>query len=247
MLAPQRGRRRARRGARGVPLERDLEWHVEHDRDGRTPMASRHGEQLGACPVLDVRGVDDGEPPAAQPHGEDPMEQVEGVVGGALGRRVVGDQRAQRRRTRGPGSGGSDAGEGRLAAAPRSRPGRPARRRGSEARRKRTDRRGRRRSVMRPCECGAARSALGVAVRAHLRVGDRRLRLTDRARQGAAADRQAGLTHEMDLAEVAIRQAPRHIATLACGGRGHEGGLRVRTIFCQKSALFTNRPVDLAA
>jgi len=94
---------------------------------------------------------------------------------------------------------------------------------------------------------GPEASALGVAVRAHLRVGDRGLRLTDRAGEGSATDRQAGLTHEMDLAEVAIRQAPRHIATLACGGRGHEGGLRMRIDILPETGRFHNRPGDLAA
>ena len=84
---------------------------------------------------------------------------------------------------------------------------------------------------------GGEASALGVAVRAHLRIGDRGLRLTDRAREGSATDRRAWLADEMDLAEVAIRQAPRHIATLACGGRGHRAGLRLRITFCQKRAF----------
>lgn len=81
------------------------------------------------------------------------------------------------------------------------------------------------------------RSALGVAVRAHLRVGDRGLGLADGPRKGSSADRQAGLTDEVDLAEVTIRQAPRDIATLAGRGGGHEDGLR-----CADSHVARNRP-----
>ena len=71
-------------------------------------------------------------------------------------------------------------------------------------------------------------SALGVAVRAHLGIGDRRLRLAGRSRERSATYREAGLANEMDLAEVSVRQAPGHVLSLASGGRGHRAELRLR-------------------
>src|SRR5687767_4469148 len=91
------------------------------------------------------------------------------------------------------------------------------------------------------------RSALGVAVRAHLRLGNRGLRRADGAGKGAAADRGAGLTDQVDLAEVAIRQAPRHITTLLGGGRGHRAELRLRKAILPEIALFHKPDADLAA
>ena len=44
-------------------------------------------EQLGARPFLDVRGVDDRQPSAPEAHLEQPMEEIERVVGRSLGRR----------------------------------------------------------------------------------------------------------------------------------------------------------------
>lgn len=86
-----------------------------------------------------------------------------------------------------------------------------------------------------------------VAVRAHLRLGDRRLRLTDGARERAAADGRARLTDEMDLAEVAIGQTPGDIATLTSGGRGQRRKLRLRVLILPDFALFHKPPPDLAA
>src|SRR5688500_499912 len=91
------------------------------------------------------------------------------------------------------------------------------------------------------------RSALGVAVRAHLRLGNRGLRRADGAWKGAAADRGAGLTDQMDLAEVTIRQPPRHITTLLGGGRGHRAELRLRKAILPEIALFREADADLAA
>ena len=90
-------------------------------------------------------------------------------------------------------------------------------------------------------------SALAVAVRAHLRVGDRGLRLTGGARQGASADGQAGLADKMDLAEVAIWQPPRHITTLTRGGRRHRARLRVRSSIVPEIALIHKSAPNLAA
>ena len=231
MLPPERSRRRSRGSTRGVALEGNLERHIQHDRDGRPTMAPRHAEQLRARPVLDIGGVDHGEPAAAQAHGQDAVEQVEGVVGGALG---AGDRRRSSRAWR-PRRGSRSRRNGVVRRCscrwPQPRPGGPAHRRGSEARRKRTGRRGHRRPVRWSWSAdleSASSSALGVAVRAHLRVGDRGLRLTGRTRKGASADGQAGLANEMDLAEMAIWQPPRHITTLARGGRRHRARLRVR-------------------
>ena len=209
----------------GVPLEGDGERHVQHDRDRGAPMPLRGAEQLGPCPLLDVRGVDDGQAPAPKAHVEDPMEEVEGVVGRALGggSSAISARNASEERT----SVGREvrAGEGRLAA--RGDADQEDERIG-----RKDDRRRNGPTAVRVggrWGCHGARvspclSALGVAVRAHLRVGNRRLRLADRARQSASADRGAGLTDEVDLAEVAIRQAPRHITALASGGRGHRAG-----------------------
>ena len=76
----------------------------------------RDPEQLGARPVLDVRGVDDGQPAAPQAHLEQPMQEVEGVVGRALGGRIVGDQRAERVRREHLGRREVPVGERALAA-----------------------------------------------------------------------------------------------------------------------------------
>ena len=78
-------------------------------------MAPRRGEQLGACPFLDVRGVHDRQPPAPQPHGEDAVEEVERVIGRALRGRVVGDDRSQRVRREDLGRREVPVGEGALA------------------------------------------------------------------------------------------------------------------------------------
>lgn len=86
-----------------------------------------------------------------------------------------------------------------------------------------------------------------VAVRAHLRLGDRGLGLTDGARKRAAADGRARLTDEVDLAEVAIGEAPRDIATLTSGGRGQRRKLRLRVLILPDFALFHKPPPDLAA
>src|SRR5688500_1938393 len=92
-----------------------------------------------------------------------------------------------------------------------------------------------------------AELALRVAVRAHLRIGDRRLGLADGARQRAAADRGAGITDEMHLAEVAIRKAPRHITALTSWGRGHRAGLRLRSPIVPEFRPFHKSGSDLAA
>ena len=90
-------------------------------------------------------------------------------------------------------------------------------------------------------------SALGVAVRAHLRLGDRRLRLAGGARECAAADREARLADEMDLAEVAVREAPRHVSALTSGGRGHRAELRLRKPILPDFRPFHKSPTNLAA
>src|SRR5688500_14729786 len=90
-------------------------------------------------------------------------------------------------------------------------------------------------------------SALCVAVRAHLRLGDRRLRLADGAGQCASADGRARLADEMNLREMAIGQPPGHITTLASGGRGHRAGLRLRKSILPEIASFHKSPSDLAA
>lgn len=94
-----------------------------------------------------------------------------------------------------------------------------------------------RRSAGVPFESG---SALSVAVRAHLRVGDRRLGLPGRTRERAATDSQARLPDEMDLAEMAIWQPPRDIAALASGCRGQGRGLRLREVIVPEIAVFHN-------
>ena len=184
-------------------------------------MPLRDLDQLGPRPVLDVRGVDDGQAAATKAHLEQPMQEVERVIGRALGRGIVRDQ--------GPECvGREDLGRREVPARQtsssrwrRCRSAGRAHRPGGRSPEKRTDRRAM------SAVGGVAMervSALRVAVRAHLRVGNRGLRLADRARQSASADRGAGLTDEVDLAEVAIRQAPRHITALANGGRGHRAG-----------------------
>jgi hypothetical protein len=51
----------------------------------------------------------------------------------------------------------------------------------------------------------------------------------------------------VDLAEVAIRQAPGHVATLTSGGRGHRAGLRLRSLILPEIAPFHKPGTDLAA
>ena len=79
-------------------------------------MTAGHGEQPGTSPILDVGRIHDGEPATPQPHGQDAMEQVEGILGRGLGVRVVGDDGAQR--VRGEHLGGKKVSscEGGLAA-----------------------------------------------------------------------------------------------------------------------------------
>ena len=110
-----RGRRPRGRAPR-VSLERDLEGHVQDDRDGGAPVALRGLEQLGTRPFLDVRGVDDGQPSAPEAHLEQPMEEVERVIGRALGRGVIGDQRTERVRRENLGRCEVLGGERRLSA-----------------------------------------------------------------------------------------------------------------------------------
>ena len=85
--------RRSWRGPPQVPLHRDLEGHVENHRHRRSAMPPSDLEQLAPRPALDVRGVDHGSASAAEPHGEQLVQQVERVVGGGLGVRVIGDHR----------------------------------------------------------------------------------------------------------------------------------------------------------
>ena len=107
---------RTRFGPSQVSPEGDLERQVEDDGDRRTTVSSRHAEQLGTRPRLDVGRVDHGEAATSQAHGEDAMEQVERVVGGGLRVRIVGDHGAQRIGREDLGGGEVAAGEGRLAA-----------------------------------------------------------------------------------------------------------------------------------
>ena len=243
--------RRMRRGGgrgearRGIPLQRHRQRHVEDDRDGRPAMLARDGEELGARPVLDVRGVDHGQPAAAQPHREDAVEEVEGVVGGALRARARRRSSRAARRRRGPRSARSGR-RRRCSCRWRRSPISRTSASGGRTMAPETDRPPRS-SAVGGRRHGVKGSALGVAVRAHLRVGDRGLRLTGGARKGAAADRGAGLADEMDLAEVTIRQAPRHIATLTSGGRGHRAGLRLRKPILPEIAPFHKPAPDLAA
>jgi hypothetical protein len=95
MLAAEGGGGRARGRALEVPSQHLGEWQIQDDRHGRPTVASGDGDQLAARQGLDVRGVDHRQAPAAEPHDQDPVQQVEGVVGGRLGSRVIGDQGAQ--------------------------------------------------------------------------------------------------------------------------------------------------------
>ena len=90
-------------------------------------------------------------------------------------------------------------------------------------------------------------SAPCVAVRAHLRLRDRRLRLARGSRQGAPADGRAGLADEMHLAEVAIRQPPRHITSLLSGGRGHRADSVCGRPIVPEIGPLHKSPPDLAA
>ena len=96
VLAPERRRWRPGRGTKRVPLQRNRQRHVEHDCHSRSPVTPRDAEQLTPRPLLDVRGVHHGQTAAPQAHLHEPMQEVEGVIGRALRRRIVGDQRAKR-------------------------------------------------------------------------------------------------------------------------------------------------------
>ncbi len=78
-----------------IALQGSVQGQVEDEGHRRPAMAPSHGEQLLACPSLDVRGVHHGEATASQAHGTDSVQQVEGVIGGSLRRCIVGDQRAE--------------------------------------------------------------------------------------------------------------------------------------------------------
>lgn len=102
---------------------------------------------------------------------------------------------------------------------------------------------GREMEAGRPPGSAAVGGVASVAVRAHLRIGDRRLRLSGGTRKSATTHGEPGFADEMDLAEVAIRQAPGHVLALSIWGRGHRAELR----FCgcrlsQRWPVFTNRP-----
>ena len=94
VLAANGGRRWPGSRAAGVAFQGDIEREVQDDRHRWTPMPARHGEQPCSGPILDVGRIHDGEPATPQPHGQDAMEQVEGILGRGLGVRVVGDEGA---------------------------------------------------------------------------------------------------------------------------------------------------------
>ena len=243
VLAPERRRWRPWCRTKRVALQRNGQRHIEHDRHRGSSVTPRETEQLAPHPLLDVRGVHHGQPAAPEAHLHEPMQKVEGVIGCALRRRVVGDQGAKR-------VGGEDFGRREVARSERRLPAGGDADQHDQGIGREVDRRENRPTAVRVggrWSCHRGRSALGVAVRAHLRLGNRRLRLSDRARQSASADRGAGLTDEVDLAEVAIRQAPRHITALTSRGRGHRAGTPVRVPILPDFALFHKPVLDLAA
>lgn len=242
VLTPDGRRGRTGRRPRGITLEGDGQRQIQDDRHGRPEMLSRDGHQLGSAPVLDVGGIDHRQAAAAQSHGENAMKQIKGVVGGRLGRRVIGDQGSELIRREDLSRGEVGSGEGAFAA-----------RGDSDQEDQRVGRQNDGGKSRPTAEVGGrwcgheSGSALGVAVGAHLRVGNRGLRLTGGARKGAAADGRPGFTDEVNFAEMAIRQTPRHVATLLSRGRGHRAGLRLRMLILPEIAPSHKPGTDLAA
>ena len=78
-------------------------------------MEAGNAQELDARPILHVRGVDHRQPGTAKSHLEQPMEELERVVGGALRRGVVGDEGAHRIRREDLGRREVASGERRLA------------------------------------------------------------------------------------------------------------------------------------
>ena len=82
-------------GAPLVPLAAHARRHVENDGDRRHAMATREREPLQTSLRVNVRGVDDREPPAPKPEIGDVMQRVERVVGRRLAVLVVCDEAAE--------------------------------------------------------------------------------------------------------------------------------------------------------
>ena len=104
-------------GAGRVALGAHLLGHVEHDGDGQHVVLLGQVDQLAAGVRLHAGRVDDGAAAGGQALARDVVQDVEGVLGGALVVLVVGDQAAAE-------VGGDDlgrlevpAGEGGLAGA----------------------------------------------------------------------------------------------------------------------------------
>lgn len=108
-------------GTRRIALVADLLRHVEHDRDRQDVVRARDLEQLLAAALLDVRGVDDGEPALREPFARDVVQHVERFVRRGLVVFVVGHEPAAEvrrkhfrrlevlaRERRLPGAGGAD-------------------------------------------------------------------------------------------------------------------------------------------
>ncbi len=104
-------------GAGGVALGADALGDVEDDRDGQHVVLARQADELLAGVGLDVGGVDDGQPAGGQALADDVVQDVEGVLAGALVVLVVADQAAAE--VGGDGLGGLEVpgGEGGLAGA----------------------------------------------------------------------------------------------------------------------------------
>jgi hypothetical protein len=80
--------------AAGVARRADLAGKVEHDGDREQVVVADDLRQGLARLALDVGGVDDGQPPAAQAPADDLVQDGERVLAGALVVRVVGHQAA---------------------------------------------------------------------------------------------------------------------------------------------------------
>ena len=93
-LAPDHVRAEVPVRAAGVARRADLARQVEHDGDREQVVLADDLHQRLARLALDVGGVDDGQPPTAQPPAGDLVQDGERVLARALVVRVVGHQAA---------------------------------------------------------------------------------------------------------------------------------------------------------
>lgn len=77
------------------PIQADCDGNVEHDGHARPPLTLRDPQKLTPAPGLDVRRVNDGEAPPAQPHLEGEVEQRKRILARRLVGLVVGDRRSE--------------------------------------------------------------------------------------------------------------------------------------------------------